>query len=75
VAEVYDNGVIAIVLTGMGSDGKEGAKRLKETGATIWAQDEDSSVVYGMPAAIAEAGVADAILPLSAIGKTLAEKV
>lgn len=65
--------VLAIVLTGMGSDGREGARLLKQGGAQVWAQDEATSVIYGMPMAIAQAGLADAILPLGDIGARLAE--
>jgi two-component system chemotaxis response regulator CheB len=71
-AKVFSGKALAIVLTGMGADGREGARLLKQGGATIWAQDEDSSVVYGMPAAVAEAGLADKILPLTKIGPSLA---
>jgi two-component system chemotaxis response regulator CheB len=63
--------VLAVVLTGMGADGRDGARMLKEGGSSVWSQDEASCVVYGMPAAIAEAGLADAILPLTEIGKAI----
>jgi len=72
-ANVYRNQVLAIVLTGMGADGCEGAKLLKQGGGTIWAQDEASSVIYGMPMAVAKANLAEEILPLSQIGPRLAE--
>lgn len=65
--------VLAVVLTGMGADGREGARLLKQGGAHVWAQDEASSVIYGMPMAIAQAGLADEILPLGEIGARLAE--
>ncbi len=71
-AEVLKGEVLAIIMTGMGSDGREGARLLKSHGARIWAQDEESCVVYGMPAAVVDAGLADRILPLANIGKTLA---
>lgn len=64
--------ILTVILTGMGSDGCEGAKKLKAGGGTVWAQDQDSCVVYGMPAAVAEAGVADKVLPLEQIGLALA---
>lgn len=67
--------VLAVVLTGMGADGREGARLLKQTGATVWAQDEKSCVVYGMPAAIVEAGLADAVLPLDDIGERIGREV
>ncbi|QSX32703.1 chemotaxis response regulator protein-glutamate methylesterase [Shewanella avicenniae] len=56
-SKVFGGDVLAVVLTGMGADGREGARMLKSAGATIWAQDEASSVVYGMPQAVAVAGI------------------
>ena len=64
IAKVAPGKTLAIVLTGMGADGRDGAKLLKQGGSTIWAQDEATSVIYGMPMAIAQAGIADRILPL-----------
>ncbi len=72
-ANVYRDQVLALVLTGMGSDGCEGAKLLKQSGASVWAQDEATSVIYGMPMAIAKANLADEILALQQIGPRLAE--
>jgi len=72
-ANIYRDQVLAIVLTGMGADGCEGAKLLKQNGASVWAQDEATSVIYGMPMAIAKANLADEILPLQQIGPRLAE--
>ncbi len=60
------------ILTGMGSDGLDGAKALHARGATIFAQDEQSSVVWGMPGAIARAGIAEQVLPLAALPAALA---
>lgn len=71
VALHFKGKVLAVVLTGMGSDGKEGAKYLKNSGATIWAQDEKSCVVYGMPMAIVNAGLADQVLSLNSIATRL----
>lgn len=65
--------VLALILTGMGADGREGVRRLKQGGATVWTQDEASCVVYGMPMAIVEAGLADQVVPLAQIGACLAE--
>lgn len=65
--------VLAVVLTGMGVDGREGARLLKQGGAHVWVQDEATSVMYCMPMAIAQAGLADEILPLGEIGARLAE--
>jgi len=73
VASVYGGKTLALVLTGMGSDGREGARELKKQGATIWSQDEASSVIYGMPMAVAEAGLSDQVLSLRDIGESLVQ--
>jgi two-component system chemotaxis response regulator CheB len=65
IAEVYGGAVIAVMLTGMGHDGLRGAEILKAHGASILAQDEASSVVWGMPGAVVNAGLADRVLPLN----------
>ena len=70
-AKVYSGQTLGIVMTGIGDDGLTGAKALKPLGATLIAQDEASSVVYGMPRAIAEAGLADVQIDPVAIGQTL----
>jgi two-component system, chemotaxis family, protein-glutamate methylesterase/glutaminase len=72
VAPVFGGQVLAVIMTGMGADGREGVRLLKEKGARVWVQDEQTSVVYGMPAAVAEAGLADRILPLTQIGPQIA---
>ncbi len=64
VAEHFSGRVLAVVLTGMGADGKEGVKRLKRRGAKVWVQDEASSTIYGMPKAIVDADLADSIFSL-----------
>lgn len=56
-AKVYGGNVLGVILTGMGADGREGSRMLKTKGATIWAQDEKSCVVYGMPQAVTVAGI------------------
>ncbi|MGI2115117.1 protein-glutamate methylesterase/protein-glutamine glutaminase [Shewanella frigidimarina] len=56
-SKAFGGDVLAVVLTGMGADGREGARMLKSVGATIWAQDEASCVVYGMPQAVASTGI------------------
>ena len=61
---IYGKDTVAVVLTGMGQDGLLGAQMLKKSGACILAQDEASSVVWGMPGMIAKAGIADAIVTL-----------
>jgi two-component system chemotaxis response regulator CheB len=65
---LFGRGVVAVVLTGMGQDGLEGLRVVREMGGRIIAQDEESSIVFGMPGAAVEAGLADLTLPLSAIG-------
>ena len=70
-AKTYGGKVLAVVLTGMGADGREGARLLKAQGATIWAQDEATCVVYGMPQAVAKAGLASESLPLPLIGEAI----
>ncbi len=74
-SKLFAADVLAVVMTGMGADGREGAKMLKSHGSTVWAQDKETSVIYGMPAAIAEAGLADNILALDAIASALMESV
>ena len=75
VARIFPGQTLAVVLTGMGADGREGARLLKQGGSSVWAQDEASCVVYGMPAAIVDAGLADAVLPLSEIGTAISQRV
>jgi len=72
-AKSYGDKVLAVVLTGMGADGREGARLLKQGGSAIWAQDEASCVIYGMPMAIVKANLADAVYGLDDIGKHLVE--
>jgi two-component system chemotaxis response regulator CheB len=67
VARVFGPAALAIVLTGMGSDGTAGAKALVEAGSHVIVQDEATSVVWGMPGSIAKAGLARQILPLEAL--------
>jgi two-component system chemotaxis response regulator CheB len=64
VAENYSSRALAVVLTGMGQDGLDGARHIHQSGGTVLAQDEASSVVWGMPGAVVRAGYADAVLPL-----------
>lgn len=67
ILEHYSANVLTLVLTGMGIDGKEGAIKLKQKGFSIWAQDEASSTIYGMPKAIVDANLADKVLSLDEI--------
>ena len=72
-AKVYQDKVLAVVLTGMGADGREGARLLKAAGSQVWAQDEASCVIYGMPMAVVKAGLADQIYSLNDVGPALVE--
>ena len=66
-AKIYGGGLLGVVLTGMGSDGLKGCEAIRARGGNILAQDEATSVVWGMPGAVANAGLADSILPLADI--------
>jgi two-component system chemotaxis response regulator CheB len=74
-AATYGAGTLAVVLTGMGSDGSDGASRVAAAGGTVIAQDEATSVVWGMPGAAAEAGACAGVLPLEAIAPKVVELV
>jgi two-component system chemotaxis response regulator CheB len=74
-AKVFNDKVLAIVLTGMGSDGREGARLLKQSGSRIWAQDEASCVVYGMPQAVTAAGLTHLEVALSDVANRLIAEV
>lgn len=67
VAEVFGNRALCIVLTGMGRDGAAGAKVVAEAGGSVVAQDEETSVVWGMPGAAYATGVCSAVLPITDI--------
>jgi len=71
VAHAFNRNALGMVLTGMGSDGLQGAIRIKEFGGHIWSQDERSCVVYGMPQVIEKAGLSNRILPINDIGPQL----
>jgi len=71
MAQVYGGGTLGVVLTGMGQDGLRGAQWIREAGGKLIAQDQGSSVVWGMPGALAEAGLADKIVPLHSISEAL----
>jgi two-component system chemotaxis response regulator CheB len=64
VVAAYDGAVLAVVLTGMGSDGRNGAAEIRAAGGTVLVQDQATSVVWGMPGAVSQAGLADEVLPL-----------
>ena len=69
--DIWQGGTLAVVLTGMGSDGMRGGKDIVAAGGNVIAQDETSSVVWGMPGAVANAGICAAILPLNQIAPKL----
>ncbi|MBV9064904.1 MAG: chemotaxis protein CheB [Methylobacteriaceae bacterium] len=71
VAQVYGPTSLGIVLTGMGSDGLDGARALVEAGGTVIAQDKASSLVWGMPGAVAQEGLAAAVLPIDSMAAHL----
>jgi two-component system chemotaxis response regulator CheB len=74
VAEIYGARCLGVVLTGMGQDGLLGCERLAEAGGQVIAQDEATSVVWGMPGLVAHAGLADAVLPLERIAGELCRR-
>src|SRR5687767_11891265 len=71
VVTAYDGAVLAVVLTGMGADGRNGAGEIRAGGGTVLVQDQASSVVWGMPGAISQAGFADEVLPLDRIPEAI----
>jgi two-component system chemotaxis response regulator CheB len=75
VAQAYGPSSLTVVLTGMGQDGLRGCEALKAAGGKVLVQDEQTSVVWGMPGYVARAGLADRVLPLSLIGTEIARRV
>ena len=75
VARVYGPNVLAVVMTGMGSDGARGAAHIRDAGGEILVQDEASSVVWGMPGAVVSTGAADDICPLPEISQEIVRRV
>ncbi|HEY4410232.1 MAG TPA: chemotaxis response regulator protein-glutamate methylesterase [Acidimicrobiia bacterium] len=75
VAGLYGTGALAVVLTGMGQDGLRGAEAIRLAGGQVLAQDEASSVVWGMPGFVARAGLADAVLPLDDLAAEIGRRV
>jgi two-component system chemotaxis response regulator CheB len=72
LVEVYGGRTLVVILTGMGQDGLRGCQSIVESGGVVLAQDEASSVVWGMPGAVATAGVCREVLPIDKIGPRLA---
>lgn len=75
VAQTFGPHSLTVILTGMGQDGLRGCESIRETGGQILAQDEATSVVWGMPGSVARAGLADRVLPLSLIGDEIVRRV
>lgn len=75
VARTFGPDSLTLILTGMGQDGLRGAAAIRESGGQVIAQDEASSIVWGMPGAVARAGLADAVLPLDALADALVQRV
>lgn len=73
--EIYGKYLLSVIMTGMGKDGLEGIKKLKEIGGHCIAQDKNSCVVYGMPRAIIDNGLADIVAPLDEISKIINQAV
>jgi two-component system chemotaxis response regulator CheB len=74
-ADVFGERVLGVVMTGMGSDGKEGAAWIKAQGGTIFSEAEETCIVYGMPRSVAEAGLSDRVLPLTQIAEAIVENI
>lgn len=75
LAKSFPGKTLGVILTGMGADGREGCRMMKQSGSDVWSQDERSSVIYGMPMAVAKAGLSDEVLALDDIGPRLIEGV
>ncbi|MFT7185216.1 MAG: two-component system chemotaxis response regulator CheB [Pseudohongiellaceae bacterium] len=74
-AKAFPGRVLGVVLTGMGADGREGCRMLKQSGSTVWTQDEASCVIYGMPMSVAKAGYSDASITLQQIANRIVDGV
>ncbi len=72
-AEIFGSKIVGVILTGMGKDGLTGAQRLKQRGGFLIAQDRHTSVVYGMPKVVTDAGLADLVLPINMIAPKIIE--
>jgi two-component system, chemotaxis family, protein-glutamate methylesterase/glutaminase len=74
-AEVYRSRVLAVVMTGMGSDGRQGAAWVKAQGGTVLTEAEESCVIYGMPRSVVEAGLSDGAVPLGRMAQAIMERL
>ena len=75
VAEAYGGGVLAVVLTGMGHDGLRGCEAIRAAGGQVLTQDKATSVVWGMPGAVTEAGLSHQVLPIEEVGPEIGRRV
>lgn len=75
VVKVFGSKTLGVILTGMGQDGLRGCEGIREAGGQVLAQDQASSVVWGMPGYVAQAGLADAVVPLSEMSKEILRRV
>jgi two-component system chemotaxis response regulator CheB len=75
MASIYGSALLTLILTGMGSDGQKGAAEVVAAGGTVIAQDEATSVVWGMPGAVATSGLCSAVLPIKEIGPSVRKLV
>lgn len=75
LARSFPGKTLGIILTGMGADGREGCRMMKQSGSVVWSQDEKSSVIYGMPMAVANAGLSDEIMSLNDVCQRLIDGV
>jgi two-component system chemotaxis response regulator CheB len=74
-AETFRDRVLGIVMTGMGSDGKQGAAWIKSQGGIVYTESEETCVVYGMPLSVVEAGLSDKSVPLGSLAEVICEVV
>ena len=74
-AKVFGGNVLGVILTGMGADGRDGSRLLKSKGATIWSQDEESCVVYGMPQAVTVAGISERSLAIDSFPSAILKEI
>jgi two-component system chemotaxis response regulator CheB len=75
IAKAIPGGALGVLLTGMGSDGCEGARLMKESGSVIWSQDKESCVVYGMPQAVEKAGISSEVFDIKKMGENIAHEI
>jgi two-component system chemotaxis response regulator CheB len=72
-ADCFGSGVLGVVMTGMGDDGKKGAAWIKAKGGTVLTEAEESCVIYGMPRSVTEAGLSDGAVPLEKMAERILE--